>query len=162
MIGLITKKVWTELHPKTPKPFIFLISGTLPAKALLHRKQLSLFSMICRLPNNIMNRIACHYLLSLDCKKTWFGQLEAICFQYGLPHPIQLLDNLPGKEEFKQLVKIQITDYWQQHYRALCIPENLPSLEFFNPGFCPHPILSSAQNSFEVKKMMVQLRLLSG
>ena len=47
-----------KLHNKTPEPFVFLISGTFPAAATLHIKQLSLFSMICRLPDNILNTVA--------------------------------------------------------------------------------------------------------
>ena len=37
---------------------VFFLAGSLPAVALLHLKQLSLFSMITRLPNNILNRKA--------------------------------------------------------------------------------------------------------
>ena len=47
-----------KLHPKTPEPFVFLISGCLPAEAMLHIRQLSLFLMVCNLPNNILNSIA--------------------------------------------------------------------------------------------------------
>ena len=61
-------------------------------------------------------------------------------------------------------MKLKVADYWQQHYRALV--NDLPSLDFFKPEFCsllkPHPILYTATNSYEVNKMVVQLRLLSG
>ena len=100
-----------KLHPKTPEPFIFLISGTLPAKAILHKRQLSLFSMISRLPDNILNRVGRHLLLSKDSEKTWFGQIDAICYQYDLPHPLTLFSNPPKKEEFKRLVRSHVADY---------------------------------------------------
>ena len=155
-----------KLHPKTPEPFVFLISGSLPARATLHKTQLSLFSMICRLPNNILNSIARHFLLSPGSGSTWFAQVESICWQYALPHPLYLLDNPPKKDEFKHLVKLQVEDYWLRHYRSQLKDNQLPSLRFFKSGFCnlskPHPILTTAKGSYEVNEMIVQLRLLSG
>ena len=140
------------------------MSGSIPAKAQLHMRQLSIFSMICRLPNNILHSLAYQFLLSPKKEVSWFTQVESVLFQYGLPHPLQLLQNPPGKDEFKSIVKLKVADYWQQHYRALV--NDLPSLDFFKPEFCsllkPHPILYTATNSYEVNKMVVQLRLLSG
>ena len=122
--------------------------------------------MICRLPKNIINQIAHQLLLSPDSEKTWFGQVEALCFQYGLPHPLKLLSNPPLKETFKNLVKNQVADYWLQFYRSCLKDDSLPSLEFFKHELCsllrPHPILATASHSYEVNKMVVQLRLLSG
>ena len=125
-------------------------------------KQLFIFSMICRLPNNILQSLM--ILFSPIKEVSRFNQVESVLFQYGLPHPLQLLQNPPGKEEFKNVVKLKVADYWQQHYRALV--SDLPSLDYFKPEFCsllkPHPILYSTTNSYEVNKMVVQLRLLSG
>ena len=153
-----------KLHKKTPEPFIFLISGTFPAAATLHIKQLSLFSMICRLPDNLLNTVGRHLLLSPGSSKTWFGQVEEICAKYNLPHPLTLLDDPPDKERFKSLVKEKVADYWQQFYRSRVA--DLPSLKFFKPEYCsllrPHPVLSTASTPYEINKMIVQLRLLSG
>ena len=41
-----------KLHDRTPDPVVFFLAGSLPAVAILHLKQLSLFSMITRLPEN--------------------------------------------------------------------------------------------------------------
>ena len=155
-----------KLHPKTPEPFIFLISGSLPAEATLHMRQLSLFLMICRLPDNILNSIAHHQLFSPGTAKTWFGQLETICFKYALPHPLQLLRDPTEKESFKKLVWTKIADFWKQRYVAQIKNDDLTSLRYFKPEFCsllrPHPLLHTAGHSYEVNKMIVQLRLLSG
>ena len=120
--------------------------------------------MICRLPNNILNKVARDLLLSKGSQKSWFGQIENICHQYALPHPLELLDKTPEKEVFKTLVKRNVADYWQQVYRAQV--SELSSLQYFKPAFCsllkPHPLLHTAANPYEVNKMVVQLRLLSG
>ena len=60
----------------------------MPAEATLHLKQLTLFGMICRLPDNILNKIACEALLISD-DKSLFGQIRPLCFKYALPHPLK-------------------------------------------------------------------------
>ena len=155
-----------KLHPKTPEAFVFLISGSLPGEAILHLRQLSLFLMVCHLPDNILHSVAYQELLSPRSDKTWFGQLEHVCHQYALPHPLQLLKNPPEKENFKKLVKLKVADFWKQKYIAYIKDMNLSSLLYFKPEYCsllhPHPILTTAGHSYDVNKMIVQLRLLSG
>ena len=91
---------------------MLLIAGILPAEALLHKKQLSLFGMITRLQDNILNNIARHILIAAtDSTKSWFLQVKKLCTQYNLPHPITLLDNPYDKETFKTLVSNQILDF---------------------------------------------------
>ena len=55
-----------------------------------------------------MNKHAKNVLLtSPKFSKSWFLKIRSLCLQYGLPHPLQLLQNPPGKEEFKNVVKLQ-------------------------------------------------------
>ena len=49
-----------RLHEKTPRSVTLLLSGSLPAEALLHLWQFSLFSMINRLLGDPLNDHA-HY-----------------------------------------------------------------------------------------------------
>ena len=152
-----------KLYQNTPDVFIFMISGSLPGEATLHLKQLTLFGMISRLPQNILHRIAKEKLLTGD-SKSWFGQILLLCNRYGLPHPLTLLDNPPKKEHFKSTIKLKIAEFWQSHYRSRTA--ELTSLRYFKPQFMsllhPHPILSTAFHSYDINKMVVQLRMLSG
>ena len=101
-----------KLHPKTPEPVVFLLSGTMPAEATLHLKQLTLFGMICRLPDNILNKIAYEALLISDDKdKSWFGQIRSLCFKYALPHPLKQITTPLPKENYKNLIKLNIAEY---------------------------------------------------
>ena len=154
-----------KLHPKTPEPVVFLISGTMPAEATLHLKQLTLFGMICRLPENILHRIAQEALILSDDKdKSWFGQIRSICYMYGLPNPLSLLNVPPPKEDFRKILKLKIADFWQSKLRSEA--RKLKSLKYFHPDFMsitnPHPILTTAGTAYEVNKMITQLRMLSG
>ena len=108
-----------KLHPRTPQSFIYFMSGSLPASAILHLKQLSLFNMICHLPTDPLHRRA---IRSLSCSKpsskSWFTQIRNICLQYCLPHPLQLLLNPPSKSSLKKLFKASIIDHWESKLRG--------------------------------------------
>ena len=88
-----------KLHQRTPAPVIFFLAGSLPGPAILHIRQLTLYSMICRLTEDPLNLHA-RYILSSAKKSTnsWFHQIRNLCLLYKLPHPLGLLDNPPKKE----------------------------------------------------------------
>ena len=155
-----------KFHKRTPAPVIFFMAGSLPGSAILHIRQLTLFSMICRLPEDPLNLHA-RYILCSTKKSTnsWFHQIRNLCLQYQLPHPVELLDNPPQKDQFKRKLKSQVTSYWESKLREEC--SLLPSLRYFNPAFMslanPHPLWTTAGSSpFEVNKACVQAKMLSG
>ena len=155
-----------KLHEKTPEAVVYFLSGSLPASAVLHLKQLTLFMMIARLPDNILYRIAKYILTtSKDSSKSWFLHIRDITQQYGLPHPLQLMENPPSKERFKKLIKSKVNDYWE--YKLRKSSSSLKSLRFFNPNFMSlkntHPLWTTCQdNPFELSKCLIQSKLLSG
>ena len=155
-----------KLHKKTPECFTLFLGGSLGATATTHLRQLALFGMICRLPENILNAIAKDKLYSEpDSSSSWFVQIRHLCTQYSLPSPLFLLYNPPPKSSFKTLAKKRIVDYWQEHYRSEA--HSLPSLKYFKPQFMsllkPHPLWTTCKgNSYEVNKSVTVARLLSG
>ena len=138
----------------------------MPAVAILHLKQLSLFLMITRLPENILNRIGRYFLtVSNERSKSWFLLVRDICQLYLLPHPLSLLDSPPSKEKAKQLFRTYVTDYWQIKLRKDSAV--LPSLRYFKPQYMslsrPHPLYQTCgSNSYEFCKALVQSRMISG
>jgi hypothetical protein len=56
-----------RLHDKTPRAVVLFMAGSLPGEAILHMKQLTLFSMICRLPGDPLHAHA-HYVLTCSPK----------------------------------------------------------------------------------------------
>ena len=154
-----------KLHSRTPEPVVFFLAGRLPGEAVLHLRQLTLFGMICRLPENILHKIAEKVLISANQKsRNWFADIREICFRYNLPHPLLLLKNPPSKQSFKAMCKTNVTDYWQTELRAQSAA--LKSLKFFKPQFMslnrPHPMLRWATDSYKVNKCITVSRLLSG
>ena len=155
-----------RLHQNTPRAVVFFLAGSLPGEAIFHSRQLSLFSMICNLPQDPLHTHA-RYILSEapPSAKSWFQQVRDLCSQYGLPHPLQLLENPPSKKWFKGQVKLKILQYWQDVLRAEARP--LSSLQYFKPDFYslsrPHYIwTSAASNPFECSKCTVLAKMVSG
>ena len=87
-----------KLPPSVPD------TGSLPTTAFLHLRQLSLFLMICHLDGNILNKHAKYVLTSCkDASKSWFLRIRDLCVMYNLPHPLQLLEEPPTKEQFRKV-----------------------------------------------------------
>ena len=62
-----------KLPTNTPTTFVLFLGGSLPGKAILHQRQLSLFGMICRLPDNVLHTIAREKLNYVKkSMKSWF------------------------------------------------------------------------------------------
>ena len=155
-----------RLSEKTPRSVIFFLAGSLPASALIHMRQLSLFAMICRLQGNILHNHALNFFTSkTKSPKSWFNQVRSCCLQYGLPHPLDLLEISPDRVQFKRMVKKKVIDYWEVVLREES--KSLKSLVFFHPSYMslskPHPLLSSAGSSpAKVAMAVVQMQMLSG
>ena len=152
-----------KLPVTSPVSFVHFVSGTLPARAVLHLNQLTLFGMICRLPGDPLNLFARQILLTSSCTTSWFVQVRNLCLQYQLPHPLDLLDNPATKEAFKKLLKAKVIDTWEQKLRGEA--SLLPSLTYFKPQFMsltsPHKLLLTAgPKSYEVCKARIQLLFL--
>ena len=142
------------------------MAGSLPGEAILHARQLTLLSMICRLPGDPLHA---HALYVLSCSppsaKSWFQQVRDICLLYSLPHPLELLQHPPTKFSFKNLVKRKVTQYWENLLRTETL--HLSSLIFFNstqlslqkPCFLWR---SAGSNSFECSKSLIVGKMVSG
>ena len=161
-----TLKNLLKVHNGTPQVFVLFMSGSLPCKALLHLRMLSLFSMISRLPNDPLFLRAKYALtVAQQSWKSWFSEIRALTLLYGLPHPLSLLEHPLPKETFKKLAKSAVLGYWERKLRAQAAL--LPSLVYFKPEYHSlvkaHPILwTSRSNPYEVAKSVIQLKMLSG
>ena len=132
----------------------------------MHMRQLSLLSMISRMPGSILHQHALNSFLTKS-SSSWFKAVRDICLQYQLPHPLTLLNltTPPTKDEFKKLYKKKVMSYWEIKLREEA--SKLESLSYFKPSYMsllsPHPIFLSAGSSpYEVIRARVQAILLSG
>ena len=155
-----------KLMPRTPASVVYFLGGQLPATALLHIRQLTIFGMVCHQTNSILHEASEHQLVtSKHSNGSWIMQIRELCLQYSLPSPLSLLQLPPPKTKYKRLVKSHIIDFWELKFRADAAP--LDSLLYFNPNFMsllrPHPIWTTCgSNPFEVNKAITQARMLLG
>ena len=69
-----------KLHSRTPRSAVLFLAGSLPGEALLHLRQLSLFSMICHLPDDPLHKRGLYALTYLTpTSRSWFWQIRDIC-----------------------------------------------------------------------------------
>ena len=157
-----------RLEQGTPRSAIYLLAGSLPVEALLHCRQLSLFSMVCRLKDNPLHRHAKYILTtSVTYRNSWFHQVRDICLKYNLPHPLELLDTIPTKFMFKKYVKSQVHQYWYGVFSREATDGTLTSLKYFNILSCsvqkPHMIWAcSMHHPFETAKSTIVAKMITG
>ena len=157
-----------RLLPCTPRSVVCFLGGNLPGEALLHIRQLSLFGMLSKLPDNILNKVAASLLRSPSLSaKSWLHQIRSICMKYLLPDPLNLLEDPLPKAGFKLLVKKHVLNYWEEALRSEAEDPRYSSLSFFKPRFMslssPHPLWTTAGSSpAKVSMATVQARMISG
>ena len=156
-----------RLLPCTPQCVTLFLSGSLPGSALLHHRQLSIFGMICRLPDNVLHKMAIHSLTTLKhSSRSWFLRIRNLCLQYSLPHPLVLLRTPLSKYSYKSFIKKKVLSYWEDSLRTTAM-NNYTSLQYFHPQYMsltvPHPMLTSAGSSpYCITMSRVQSIMLSG
>jgi hypothetical protein len=155
-----------RLHRNTPRAVVFFLAGCLPGEAVLHIRQLGLFSMVCHMPGNPLHSHARYILTSAPASaKSWFQKIRDLCLQYGLPNPLQLLDEPATKEAFKSEVKLKVVEYWQSLLRIEASP--LGSLKYFKPELYSltkthYMWTAAASRPFECSKSTILCRMASG
>ena len=97
--------------------------------------------------------------------KSWFVEIRSLCLQYGLPHPLVLLQAPPTKDNYRKLIKKHLINFWEIKLREEAAP--LTSLKYFDPNFMslttPHPIWTTAGSSpYHVTMSTIQAVMLSG
>ena len=171
MISQHSKETMSNLQrllPCTPRSVVCFLGGNLPGEALLHIRQLTLFGMLSKLPDNILNKVGFNLLQSPTLStKSWFQQIRSLCAQYLLPDPLCLLDDPLPKAVFKLLVKKQVLNYWEETLRSEAEDPKYSSLTFFKPRFMslssPHPLWTTAGSSpAKVLMATVQALMISG
>ena len=122
--------------------------------------------MICRLKENVLHRHAINVLIAAKpSSKSWFVGIRDLCLQYRLPHPLELLQSPPSKDQYKNMVKKRIISYWEIKLREDAA--SLESLVYFHPQYmsltCPHPVWTTAgSNPYQVVMSTIQASMMTG
>ena len=154
-----------KLHERTSDCVVYFLAGSLPGTALLHLRQLSLFSMVCHLRDDPLHTMAVTTIIEAKPgARSWFQDIRDLCIRYNLPHPLTLLQSPLPKLLFKNMCQKRVQEYW---HAKLSQEATLPSLEFLHPEYLsltkPHPIWRSLDgNPYQAKAAKIQSLFLSG
>ena len=148
---------------RTPAPVFYFLSGSLPASALIHIRQLTLLGMIARQRGVLYNNGLNVYINSKPSARSWFLQVAGLCLKYDLPHPIILLQSPLDKNKYKSLIKARTIDFWERKLRYDA--SLLSSLKYFKYDFYslkhPHIIFQTAgSNPYKVQMSILQSKML--
>ena len=101
-----TLKHLQGLPQNTATAAVYHLLGAIPVEGLLDQRLLSTFGNILLNENSTEFRLAKRQLLHKDeTSYSWFIKMEEILEKYNLPHPLELLENPPKKEAWKNLYK---------------------------------------------------------
>ena len=160
----VTRQI-LRLPKNTPECFVMLVSGSLPATAIVHLRMLSLLGMIGRLGRDgILFRIGCNSLANATNSKSWFISVRHVTQKYGLTDPLLVLQEPGLKTTWKASCRKQVTLWWEEYFRGQAAM--LQSLAYFKASWFslsrPHMIITAAGSPYEVSRAGIILLMLSG
>ena len=89
--------------------------------------------------------------------------IREVCFKYELMHPLELLQNPPGKELWKLTVNKRVNRYWSNRILSNALLN--ASLHYLNAADYQngkrHSVLQTIDNAREIPQITVKLKLLT-
>ncbi|MEW8548000.1 MAG: reverse transcriptase domain-containing protein [Candidatus Thiodiazotropha sp.] len=147
-------------------PAIYLLSGMLPVEAVLHKRILSLFGNITRLPDDSVElRLAKRQLeIKSFSSHSWFVAVKKVLVKYDLPDAVELIQAPPGKFFWKRQCNRSINDYWKD--RIISQAKLYSSLKYLSKSFkigkC-HPAVKPHDLSIrDINRIPVMNKILTG
>ena len=161
------KRILTQLCslPETvagPTPFI--LAGTLPLMALIHKKALKLLGSILETRNELEMRIVRRQAI-LKEESSWVTRVMHILVAYNLPTLTALLESMPKRATWNTLVNKSVDDSWEERIKGQS--RLYPSLRYlstnqFKNGTI-HPLITTIKNNQrDIYRGMIKLRLATG
>lgn len=150
----------------TADPAVYLLSGLLPAEAIIHKRLLTLYGNITRLSeNSVEKRLAKRQLEVKSFKShSWFIAVKKVLILYDLPSPESLLVNPVGKLEWKKQFNTVINKHWTE--KILCRSELYSSLRYlsktFTVGKCHPAIKPYCYSNRDIYRIPVKNKILTG
>ena len=154
-------KLILSLPVNVADPAVYILTGTLPVEAVLHKQVLTLFGKICRLPQTSIERqLADRQSYG---SHSWFIAVKEIFIKYNLQDPRRLLEDPPSKHKWKRIVNTQVNVYWEERIKASAVLYS--SLRFLNVNNLKsgmrHPLITSMGNIREVPCIRTKLKLVT-
>ena len=159
-------KLLLSIPVTTADPAVYILFGTVPIEATIHKRALILFGNITRLAPESVEKQVAYRQLSIKGHKSnsWFVAIREICFKYELIHPLELLQDPPRKETWKRTVNKQVNGYWSDRIRSnALLYSSLHYLQVADYQYGKrHPVLQTIGNAREIPRIAIKLKLVTG
>ena len=148
-------------------PAIYILSGLLPADAIIHKKALNLFGSICRGEETSTEWQLAERQLYIKGSKSnsWFNEIKQLFIKYELGDPYQSLYTSLSKLEWKKLIAKGVNSYWMvkvEQEAKLFTSLKYLSGDKYRIGKC-HPLTKTLTASIrDISKIPVRLKLATG
>ena len=157
-----------HLPESTAIESLYLLTGTLPIEATIHVRILCMLRNIlaaeAKSPPAIYIRelIVRQLAMKDDDSNSWAVPVRKLLLQYELPSINSIVECPPKKTEWKTLVKKKCNLYWTKQLRESC--KDKKTLKYLDVNNCAtdklHPIWQYCNNTLDVKKATVKVKLL--
>ena len=167
-LEMYQKRILKQLQgmaDNTASAAVYLLSGVLPITAALHIKTLMYYRHTISDPNSVEYALARRQLVLKDeSSSSWYIYVEKLAHQYGLPSPYELLQHLPTKTRWKQMVKRQIHTHWKTKLEADALVKK--SLRYMSATMTVNAVVdvweTSTETATESNKDWFKVQVLTG
>ena len=145
---------------------VYTLLGAKPIQVVLDIRALSFFGNMIRQKDSIEHQIIRRQLAVKDeDSKSFTITIRKILQKYDLPSAYDLLENTPGKDQWKAMVKKATNDSYRKEISEEI--KNKTSLKHLalqeNPLDEPHPIYKhTGSDPYEIERAAIKVRLLTG
>ena len=150
----------------TADPAVYIISGTLPIEAIVHKHVLTFYGNICQLPKTPVEHQLAVRQLSVEPynSHSWLIAVKEIFMKYDLPDTYEMLNSPPAKLKWKVTVNKHVNRHWEENIKASALLYS--SLRFLNcSNFTRgkrHSLIKTLGNIREVPRVSTKLKFVTG
>ena len=154
-----------SLPDKTQNSAVLALLEILPPECVIHKNMLNLFGRWI-MTDGIEKYIAVFQLATKSPSEfSWFKKIKQLLTLYGLPLPSQLLENVPIRNKWKNMVNTAINSVVEAQWREDI--SSKPSLKYINPESVTvgkaHHIWSSVHNNIhDSRRAQLKCHFLTG
>ena len=152
-----------HLPQSTATPALYLLTGTLPMRAIVHKKILTFFGNIMRKETGIEKDVIRRQLAVKDLySNSWVTQVRELLHLYKLPSAYDLMEAIPTKYRWKKMVKSNINAHWLKTLKEEA--DCKKTLCYINQNSCKigqvHPIWQCGPDPIQTTMATTKARLL--
>ena len=156
-----------SLPTNTASPAVHVLTGILPAEAMINKRVLALFGSICRLSDDSVEKRIGRRQLSIKSysSHSWFVIIKELLIKYDLDSPLYLMDAKLSKSQWRVRVAKPVNSYWIGRLTSeATLYSTLKNMNctLLIPGKC-HPLLFNPSGGVhEASRIPVRLRIATG